>query len=178
MAQQAQIVIAGNVCREPQRFGQEGGTPCCIFRLAASRRFWNRSTQTWQDSPTTWVSVKTFWSLALNVMRSLKKGDAVVVSGVLSTNEWDRGGQLQSGLSIEATSVGHDLNRGISVFTRVPNKANNGLMANGAMTNEMRSESSEGSESEEFSGFEGKPPETGPSQPAQTAPAMEREAVL
>lgn len=121
MAQQSQIVITGNVGREPTRLGAQGGTPMCTFRLASTRSFWNRRTRQWQESPTTWITVKAFRTLALNVMQSVKKGDAVIVVGDLVTETWERDGAQRSAIAIEAAYVGHDLNRGASMFVRTQN---------------------------------------------------------
>ncbi|MBW3087988.1 single-stranded DNA-binding protein [Bifidobacterium sp. 82T24] len=118
MAQQSQIVITGNVGREPTRLGAQGSTPMCTFRLASTRSFWNRRTRQWQESPTTWITVKAFRSLALNVMQSVKKGDAVIVVGDLVTETWERDGAQRSAIAIEAAYIGHDLNRGASMFVR------------------------------------------------------------
>lgn len=117
---QSQITITGNVGADPTRFGQEGGTPACSFRLASTRSFWNRRTNAWQEATTTWITVKAFRSLALNAMQSLHKGDAVIVSGTLATEEWERDGMTRTNLVIEAATVGHDLTKGRSMFVRNP----------------------------------------------------------
>lgn len=119
MAQQAQVCITGYVGKDPDRVGREGGDPICSFRLATTRSFWNRKTGGWQDAPTTWIRVKAFRSLALNALKSLKKGDAVIVVGTLVTDEWERDGVTRSSLSIEANAIGHDLNRGVTSLMRL-----------------------------------------------------------
>lgn len=119
MAQQAQVCITGYVGKDPDRVGREGGDPICSFRLATTRSFWNRKTGGWQDAPTTWIRVKAFRSLALNALKSLKKGDAVIVVGTLVTDEWERDGMTRSSLSIEANAIGHDLNRGVTSLMRL-----------------------------------------------------------
>ena len=117
---QSQIIITGNVGADPTRFGPEGGTPACSFRLASTRSFWNRRTNAWQETTTTWITVKAFRTLALNVMQSLHKGDAVIVSGTLATEEWERDGMTRTNLVIEASTAGHDLTKGRSMFVRNP----------------------------------------------------------
>ena len=50
---------------------------------------------------------------------SIRKGDAVVVHGRLRTDVWEReDGQSSTTYVVEATFVGHDLNRGTTVFLR------------------------------------------------------------
>ncbi|WP_165777262.1 single-stranded DNA-binding protein [Bifidobacterium primatium] len=121
MAQQSQIVITGNVGKEPVRLGVQGGTPMCTFRLASTRSFWNRRTGQWQEGNTTWITVKAFRSLAMNIMQSVKKGDPVIVVGDLITDVWERDGAQRSSMAIEASHVGHDLNRGAGAFVRNQN---------------------------------------------------------
>ncbi|WP_163200228.1 MULTISPECIES: single-stranded DNA-binding protein [Bifidobacterium] len=118
MAQHSQIVITGNVGKEPVRLGAQGGTPMCTFRLASTRSFWNRRTGQWQEGNTTWITVKAFRSLAMNIMQSVKKGDPVIVVGDLITDVWERDGAQRSSMAIEASHVGHDLNRGAGAFVR------------------------------------------------------------
>lgn len=115
---QATIVLSGNVGTIPTRYAQESGTPCISFRMASTGGYWNRATQQWQEFPTTWVRVKAFWSLATNVLQSLHVGEPIVVSGTLVSEQWQKDGVQHSGLVILADTIGHDLNRGVSVFTK------------------------------------------------------------
>lgn len=115
---QATIVLSGNVGTLPSRYAQESGTPCISFRMASTGGYWNRATQQWQEFPTTWVRVKAFWSLATNTLQSIRVGDPIVVSGTLVSEQWQKDGVQHSGLVILADTIGHDLNRGVSVFTK------------------------------------------------------------
>jgi len=88
------------------------------FRLACTPRIQRNGT--WEDAETTWVSVSCTRGLAEHVKCSLVKGDPVVVHGRLRTRRWaDANGVEHEQLTIEASSVGHDLNLGTSRFTRV-----------------------------------------------------------
>ena len=49
---------------------------------------------------------------------SLHSGDPVVVHGRLVADVWERDGKPQTSFEVVATSVGHDLSHGTSVFTR------------------------------------------------------------
>lgn len=91
------------------------------FRLASTPRFFDSAQGAWRDLETVWVSVKAWRSLASNVSLSLHKGEPVVVHGRLRTYVWrDEHDQERSRLELEAISVGHDLCRGASAFTRPP----------------------------------------------------------
>ena len=63
-------------------------------------------------------TVKAWRGLARNVGASLHKADPVVVTGRLQVEEWQGGDGPRTSLVIEATSIGHDLSRGRSLFAR------------------------------------------------------------
>ncbi|WP_314687083.1 single-stranded DNA-binding protein [uncultured Bifidobacterium sp.] len=118
MAQQGAVVITGYVGAEPTSFGRQGGTAACSFRLGSTRRFFHPGDGAWRDHPTVWITVKAFRTLAVNVESSLHRGDPVIVTGTLASEEWTKEGVVHSSLVLEASSIGHDLSRGTSAFTR------------------------------------------------------------
>jgi len=107
-----------------QLTGNVGGTvefrnntvPVASFRLAHTPRV--RRNGEWGDAPTTWITVTCFRALAENVKASLHRGHPVVVAGRLRTNVWTKDGTTYERLTLEATTVGHDLTRGTATFFR------------------------------------------------------------
>ena len=96
-----------------------GDTKCASFRLGSTPRW--RKGDTWVDGQTSWFTVNCWRTLGRNVAESVKRGDAVVVHGRVRVDVWEREGQPPSVTWIvDATFVGHDLNRGTSVFTKTP----------------------------------------------------------
>lgn len=92
-----------------------GETSVATFRLAATPRRFDKKVADWVDAPTQWYTVKAWRNLAHNVGYSIRRGDAVIVHGRLIANTWTtREGQEVTTMEIEATMVGHDLNRGIT----------------------------------------------------------------
>ena len=87
------------------------------FRMACTPRI--RRGDDWVDGHTTWVNIECGNRLADNARDSLSKGDPVVVFGKLRTKVWESEGTRHERMVIEATSIGHDLTRGTSEFTRV-----------------------------------------------------------
>ncbi|GAB2494350.1 single-stranded DNA-binding protein [Promicromonospora xylanilytica] len=89
------------------------------FRVASTRRYVNEDGD-WTDGATLWFTVKAWRTAARNVLRSVRKGCPVVVTGRLEMDEWTGpdGGQ-RSGLVINATAVGVDATRGMVEFSRV-----------------------------------------------------------
>ncbi len=95
------------------------GALVASFRVASTPRRYNRSTQEWSDGPTQWFSVNAWRSLGDHCASSLRRGDPVVVHGRLTQSTWvNSEGVEVTSLEVDATFVGHDLNRGRTVFTR------------------------------------------------------------
>ena len=117
--QQALVTITGNVGNDPTLYGKDPAKPACVFRMGCTRRYLDK-TGTWQQLPTTWIAVKAFRSLALNIMGSIRKGNPVIVCGVLGTEEWaGEDGEMHSWLVLEASNVGHDLNYVTTICRRM-----------------------------------------------------------
>jgi single-strand DNA-binding protein len=98
---------------------QASGVPVATFRVASTPRRYQRKTDTWEDGDTQWFSVNAWRSLAENCEGSLRRGDPVVVHGKLSAHVWtNKAGLEVTTFEVEAAFVAHDLNRGVSAFTR------------------------------------------------------------
>jgi single-strand DNA-binding protein len=110
---EAQVHITGYAGTEVENRGN--GT-VSAFRLACTPRIKTKSG--WSDGNTTWIEVACFRTLAQHVAQSVRKGDPVLVVGKLRTNVWEKDGQTHERLVLEADMVGHDLNRGTSIFQR------------------------------------------------------------
>ena len=94
------------------------GTLVASFRLACTPRRLNRRTNEWSDAPTQWYTVTAWRNLGANVAGSIRKGDAVYVSGRLSVHTWIKDGMEQVSYEIDAEVIGHDLARGTSNFRK------------------------------------------------------------
>lgn len=98
-----------------------GDSQVATFRVGCTPRRYSRKEDAWVDGTTQWYSVNCWRNLALHVERSLRRGDPVVVHGRLSANTWiNTAGVEVTNFEVEAVSVGHDLNRGVSIFTKTP----------------------------------------------------------
>jgi single-strand DNA-binding protein len=113
------IHVVGNIGTDIDHRELPNGNHRSRFRLAATPRHYDRAQHTYVDGITNWLSVQCWRSLALNVARSLHRGDQVVVVGKLRTHEWVKDGVRSSRFVLEATAVGHDLSRGVSIFTKL-----------------------------------------------------------
>ena len=113
--QQGTVTITGFVGSMPVPFGRSGGVEGCSFRMGSTRRYRDGGTGEWHNLPTTWITVKAFRTLASNARMSVHVGEAAIVTGVLSTEEWTtQNDERRSRIVVEATNIGHDINYGVS----------------------------------------------------------------
>lgn len=98
-----------------------GQTARATFRLGSTPRQFDRTLGTYVDKPTTWFTVECWRALAQNAFDSVHVGQPVIVTGRLRTHEWtDDAGESRSRVVLEAFSLGHDLTRGTTSFTKNP----------------------------------------------------------
>ena len=98
-----------------------GDSVVASFRVASTPRRFQRKTEEWVDGDTQWFTVKAWRALAENCEKSLHRGDPVVVHGKLSAQTWTNSAGIEvTSFEVEASFVGHDLNRGAAQFTRTP----------------------------------------------------------
>lgn len=113
------IDLAGFVASEPAFKRLENGTSTAKLRVAYTERRFSRETGEWGDGPTSFVTVLCWRTLADNVAISLRKGEPVVVRGRLRVREYQgKEGSPRLAVEVEASSVGHDLSRGVAHFSR------------------------------------------------------------
>lgn len=112
------VTIVGNVVDEVVNRPTASGLSRVQFRVANTQRRKDRETGQWMDGHKLFVSV-TFWrEFAENVAASLKKGDPIVVHGRIYSKQYVKDENSHVAYEIEPESIGHDLARGTSEFTR------------------------------------------------------------
>lgn len=116
---EARVRLVGNVGSDVEyRKPTETMGAWATFRVAVTPGYRGQD-GAWVPQATVWLSVNCRGRLAYHVQRSLKSGDAVVVVGNLRTNTWvDKDGQQREQVQVQATLVGHDLNKGTAGFAR------------------------------------------------------------
>jgi single-strand DNA-binding protein len=112
------VTMSGNVAQDVRHVTTDQGVPITSFRLASTRRQYDRAAGRWVDGETTFVNVTCWRALADHVRASISKGDPVVVIGRLRVRAWEREGYKGNAVEIDAYTVGHDLTRGTSAFRR------------------------------------------------------------
>ena len=78
--------------------------PVATFRVGSTPR--RLVGGVWQDLPTNWFTVKAWRGLAENVAASVRRGDAVVVTGRFTADVWEREGERSVRSTVVATSIG------------------------------------------------------------------------
>ena len=112
------FTVSGLVATTPRHLVTQEGLPITSFRLASSKRRFDRTKKTWVDGETNWFTINSFRQLAINSAASISKGDRIVVSGRLKVRDWDNGERSGTSVEIEADCLGHDLVWGTSDFSR------------------------------------------------------------
>ncbi len=119
MIHDAQVNLAGYVATDPKFRKVAGDTSSTKLRVAYTARRRDRETGEWGDGPTSFVNIQCWRTLADNVAMSVHKGEPVLVMGRLQVRRYeDAEGIPRTAVEIEATSVGHDLARGVAKFSR------------------------------------------------------------
>lgn len=113
------MTIVGNVVDEPKQRTTSSGHAVTNFRVASTSRRFDRETGHFVDNSTLFVNVTCWRALAENVGQSLRKGQPVIITGRYYSREYTVNEQLRISFELEASSVGHDLARGTSVFNKI-----------------------------------------------------------
>lgn len=112
------VTLIGNVVSDVRTSTTGNGVPMARFRLGVSPRRFDRESNQWTYRDSSYYTVVAWRRLAEHTMSSVEKGDPLVVAGRLSVREWQRDERWHTSVEVEAFSLGHDLARGTSHFTR------------------------------------------------------------
>ena len=119
MINDAQVHLAGFVATEPRFKKVAGDTSSARLRVAYTARRRDKETGEWSDGPTSFVTIQCWRTLADNVSMSVHKGEPVLIMGRLQIRRFeDAEGAPRTAVEVEASSVGHDLTRGVARFSR------------------------------------------------------------
>lgn len=115
-----QVTLVGHVATQID-YRETPAGPSARFRFAVTPRYFDRRKEVWADAPTSFYTVWARRTLALNLAGSVSVGEPLVVHGRLRVRENPPDGEGNRWFSadIEATAIGHDLNRGTAAFRRI-----------------------------------------------------------
>ena len=112
------FTVSGLVATTPRHLVTQEGLPITSFRLASSKRRFDRTKKIWVEGETNWFTITSFRQLAINTASSISKGDRIIVSGRLKIRDWDNGERTGTSVEVDAESLGHDLVWGTAEFSR------------------------------------------------------------
>lgn len=98
-----QVILMGNLTRDPEVRQTPNGQSVCNFGLALNRSFKGADGQ-WQEA-TDFVDVVAWAQLGERVAQYLHKGSRVLVQGRLQYRSWDQDGQKRSKLDVIANDI-------------------------------------------------------------------------
>lgn len=122
MANEVHISVVGFVATQPRGGHTKTGSRSVTMRVGWTPRTIDRGTGEWADQPSSFITVQCYKKVAEHAAVCLRRGDPVIVRGTLRVREFvDQAGNRRSAVEVTADSIGHDMSRGISMFTKTTN---------------------------------------------------------
>lgn len=118
------ITLVGNIVGELEERTNRGGGVIAAFRLAVGERRFDRERNEWIDAHTNFYGISVFGELGVHALRSLRKGQRVILTGRLRLREWETETKRGVSADVVADAIGHDLRWGVSRFERTEKRSN------------------------------------------------------
>jgi single-strand DNA-binding protein len=116
-----QVILMGNLTRDPELRAIPSGQQVCSFSLALNRSY-KGADGNWQET-TDYIDVVAWGPLGERVAQYLSKGRPCLVNGRLQSRSWEQDGQKRSKVEVNAQDV---------TFLGGPGEGGNGGGASGA----------------------------------------------
>lgn len=98
-----QVILMGNLTRDPELRQTPNGSSVCSFSLALNRSY-KGSDGNWQEA-TDFIDVVAWGPLGERVAQYLSKGRPCLVNGRLQSRSWEQDGQKRSKVEVNAQDV-------------------------------------------------------------------------
>lgn len=98
-----QVILMGNLTRDPELRQTPNGQNVCSFSLALNRSYKSAAGE-WQEA-TDYVDVVAWGPLGERVAQYLSKGRPCLVNGRLQSRNWEQDGQKRSKVEVVAQDV-------------------------------------------------------------------------
>lgn len=98
-----QVILMGNLTRDPELRTIPSGQQVCSFSLALNRSY-KGSDGNWQEA-TDYIDVVAWGPLGERVAQYLSKGRPCLVNGRLQSRSWEQDGQKRSKVEVNAQDV-------------------------------------------------------------------------
>lgn len=98
-----QVILMGNLTRDPELRQTPNGSNVCSFSLALNRSY-KGADGNWQEA-TDYIDVVAWGPLGERVAQYLSKGRPCLVSGRIQSRSWEQDGQKRSKVEVNAQDV-------------------------------------------------------------------------
>lgn len=98
-----QVILMGNLTRDPELRSTPNGQSVCSFSLALNRSY-KGSDGNWQEA-TDYVDIVAWGPLGERVAQYLTKGRPALVNGRIQSRSWEQDGQKRSKVEVVAQDV-------------------------------------------------------------------------
>src|ERR1041385_8624442 len=98
-----QVILMGNLTRDPELRQTPNGQNVCSFSLALNRSY-KGSDGNWQEA-TDYIDIVAWGPLGERVAQYLSKGRPALVNGRLQSRSWEQDGQKRSKVEVVAQDV-------------------------------------------------------------------------
>ena len=98
-----QVILMGNLTRDPELRSTNTGQSVCNFSLALNRSYKDASGN-WQEA-TDYIDVIAWGPLGERVQQYVTKGRPVLVTGRLQNRSWEQDGQKRNKVEVVAQDV-------------------------------------------------------------------------
>ena len=98
-----QVILMGNLTRDPELRTTPNGTSVCGFSLALNRSYKGGDGE-WQEA-TDYIDIVAWGPLGERVAQYLSKGRSALVNGRLQSRSWEQDGQKRSKVEVVAQDV-------------------------------------------------------------------------
>ena len=97
-----QVVIMGNLTKDPELRTTPNGAPVCSFTVALNRAY--KVNDQWQEA-TDFIDCVAWAKLAEQVSGYTQKGNPILISGRLQSRSWEQDGQKRSKVEVVCQDV-------------------------------------------------------------------------
>lgn len=98
-----QVILLGNLTRDPELKQTSGGQEVAGFSLALNRNYKDAQGE-WQEA-VDYIDVTVWGNLAKQVSEQLKKGHRALVQGRLASRQWEQDGMKRNKTEVLASDV-------------------------------------------------------------------------
>jgi single-strand DNA-binding protein len=98
-----QVILMGNLTRDPELRSTPNGQSVCSFSLALNRSYKSQNGE-WQEA-TDYIDIVAWGPLGERVAQYLTKGRPCLVNGRLQSRSWEQDGQKRSKVEVIAQDV-------------------------------------------------------------------------